>query len=294
MLFLALQYAENGTSWGSATVIGLLVGVFCTACIFVCWLFYKGDSALIPIRVIRQRTVASSCLLAFFLYGTLATHIYYLPIWFQAIKGYSAIHSGVDMIPYMCTNAVFSVIAGIAVSKNGLFAAPAVLGCAIGTVGAGLLSTLQVLPTSWKWIGYEILTSVGLGMAIQQGFTAVQTVLPTKDVSIGTAAVIACQSLGGAVFVSVGNTILENKLLNGNVVGVNLQAVLNEGATTFRNNVPAAALPAILRLYNSALQDVFYAAIVACGLAFVSTLGLEWNRNLLKNESGEQPTENKT
>ena len=286
MLFLALQYTEDGKSWSSTTVIGLLVGVFCSACIFVCWLFYKGESALIPLRILRQRTVASSCFVAFFLYATLATHIYFLSIWFQAIKGDSAIRAGINMIPYMCTNALFSLIAGVAVSKNGLFAAPALLGCAIGTVGAGLLSTLQVRPDSLSWIGYQILTSVGLGMAIQQGFTAVQTVLRAEDVSIGTAAVIASQSLGGAVFVSVGNTILQNRILTGSVAGVDLHTILNDGATAFRNNVSAAALPAILELYNSALRNVFYAATITCGLAFLSTLGLEWNRNLLKSGSG--------
>jgi hypothetical protein len=158
---------------------------------------------LIPLRILRQRTVAASCLLAFFLYAALLLHTYYLPLYFQAVRGASAIHSGVNMIPYMLANALFGLIAGIMVSKNGLFAAPAILGCAIGTIGAGLLTTLRVDTTSAMWIGYEILTSVGLGMAVQQGFTAVQTVLDAKDVPVGTAAVVACQSLGGAVFVSV-------------------------------------------------------------------------------------------
>lgn len=198
-----MQYTENGTPWSSAEVIGLLVGAFLTSVLFVVWLWYKGPTALIPLRILRQRTVAASCLLAFFLYAALLMHTYYLPIYFEAVRNDSAIHAGVNMIPYMCANALFGLIAGIVVSKNGLFAAPAILGCAIGTIGAGLLSTLQVDTSSSMWIGYEILTSVGLGMAVQQGFTAVQTVLPLEDVPIGTAAVVACQSLGGAVFVSV-------------------------------------------------------------------------------------------
>lgn len=112
--------------------------------------------------------------------------------------------------------------------------------------------------------------------------------LPTEDISVGTAAVIACQSLGGAVFVPVGSTILQNKLLAGNVPSVYLHTVLHDGASTFRNNASATALPAILKLYNSALRDFFHAATVACGLALLSILGLEWHRNLLRNERGRQ------
>jgi hypothetical protein len=93
-------------------------------------------------------------------------HTYYLPIWFQAVNDDSAIHSGVNMIPYMCANALFGLIASIVVSKNGPFAAPATVGCAIETIGAGLLSMLQPNTSSPMWIGYEILTSLGLVMAV--------------------------------------------------------------------------------------------------------------------------------
>jgi len=280
MLFLALQSAEQRYSWQSARVVGLLCGFAFTLLIFVAWMSYKGETALLPPRIILQRTVLSSCLAAFFTYACLLIHTYYLPIWFEAVKGTSAVHAGVNMIPYMCANALFSLIAGIVVSKNGLFAPPAILGYAIATVGAALLSTLQIDTSSAKWIGYEILTSVGLGLAIQQGFTAVQTVLPIEEVPIGTAAVVASQSFGGAVFVSVGNTLLRNHLLDPNqdklVPGVDISVVLAAGATAFRGLVPASALLPLLRLYNAALRKVFIAAIPMAGLAFVTSLGMEW------------------
>ena len=82
------------------------------------------------------------------------------------------------------------------------------------TVGAGLISKFGPNTSSSRWIGYEILTSAGIGKAIQQGFTAIQIVLPLEEVANGTAAAVAIQSLGGAIFVSVGNTILQYSLLS--------------------------------------------------------------------------------
>lgn len=292
MLFLALQYTEQAYAWNSSRVIGLLVGFGLTVITFITWLWYKGDAALLPPRIMLQRTVAASCLAAFFTYACLLVHTYYLPIWFEAVKGDSAIHAGVNMIPYMCANALFSLMAGIVVSKNGLFAPPAIIGYAIGTIGTGLLSTLQVDTSSARWIGYEILTSAGLGMAIQQGFTAVQTALPTEEVPMGTAAVIASQSLGGAIFVSIGNTLLQNHLLDANnaarLQDVDVRVVLTAGATAFRKLVPAKDLPVLLDIYNSALRPVFIAAIPMAGLAFVSSLFLEWNSVKTKKEKVEQ------
>ena len=280
MLFLALQFNEAYWPWTSARIIGLLIGSGTTAVIFVLWQWRQGDKALLPPRIVLQRSVAASCLGAFFIYGTFLVHAYYLPIWFQAIKDDTAIKSGISLIAYVSGNALFSVIAGISVSRFGYFAPPAIIGAAIGTVGCGLLSTLQVDSGPGQWAGYQILTSAGLGMAVQQGVIAVQTVLTLEQIPIGIAVVISMQSLGGSVFVSVGNNILQNILDQASAArelsGVDVKAVIAAGATRFRSIVPAQSLPALLVAYNYALQRVFIAAIPLSGLAFIVALGLEW------------------
>jgi hypothetical protein len=276
MLFLALQYTEQQVPWGSAKVVGLLTGCGVTFILFCAWQWWKADAALMPPRILGQRTVAASCGAAFFIYSAVLIQSYYLPQWFQAIKGDSAVHSGVNMIPYVLANALFSLMAGIFVSKNGYFVAPAIIGIAIGTVGTGLISTFDVNTSSSYWIGCEILASAGIGMAIQQGFTAVQIVLPLDEVAIGTAAVVAFQSLGGAIFVSVGNTILQNTLLDANIPGVDIQAVIDAGAADFRNRVTAEQLPGLLTVYNDALDKVFIAAIPMAGLAVLACAFMEW------------------
>ncbi|KAL2072957.1 hypothetical protein VTL71DRAFT_10281 [Oculimacula yallundae] len=276
MLFLALQYTEERVPWSSPIVIGLLTGSGCSFIAFTVWQWWKADGALMPPRILKQRTVAASCAAAFFIYSAILIHTFYLPMWFQAIKNDSAIHSGVNMIPYVVANAVFSVLAGIFVSKNGYFTIPAIVGMVIGTIGAGLLSTISHRTSSSMWIGYEILASAGIGMAIQQGFTAVQIVLPLEEVAIGTAAVVAFQSLGGAIFVSVGNTILQNTLSSARIPGVDIQAVIDAGAADFRSHVPAEHLPQLLEVYNDALRKVFTAAIPMAGLAIVACCFLEF------------------
>lgn len=287
MLFLPLQYNELGFAWGSARIIGLLTGSGVVAIIFIVWNRFKGDEALIPPKIIGQRSVAVSCVAAFFIYGVMLIHSYYLPIYFQAIRNASAIRSGVDMIAYMLANAFLSLFTGILVSKIGYYTPPAIIGGVIATVGCGLISTLQIHTSSAKWIGYEVLVAAGLGMSIQQGFIAVQTVLPLEQIPIGVAAIASFQSLGGSIFVSVGNSILHNALLSASssqqLPGIDINHVISAGATMFRSFVPADALPALLNVYNTALQKVFIAAIPLAGLAFVAALGLEWKSVKGKN-----------
>ncbi|KAI1488012.1 major facilitator superfamily domain-containing protein [Biscogniauxia mediterranea] len=280
MLFLALEFTLTGVAWGSAKIIGLLVAAVVTTILFVVWLWWKQDGALIPPAIARQRTVAASCLMAFFTYGALLIQTYFLPIWFQAILGYSAIQSGVAMIPYFVSNALFSLFSGVFVSVIGYFAPPAIVGSAIGTIGCGIITLFNPHMGMGRWIGFEILASAGFGMSIQQGFTAVQTVLDQKDLAVGTAAVVASQSLGGAVFISVGNSIFQNRLQavagETDIPGLDIKGIIEGGAIAFRHMVSAEQLPILLVKYNEALQSVFFAAIPLGGLAFIACCFLEW------------------
>lgn len=120
-------------------------------------------------------------------------------------------------------------------------------------------------------------------MAIQQGFTAVQSVLDMDDVPIGVAAVTAFQSLGGAVFVAVGNDVLQSELRKHNIPGININAVIEAGATEFRSIVDPTVLPLLVSAYNKALQKVFVIAIPLAILALVGALGLEFRSILQKS-----------
>lgn len=76
---------------------------------------------------------------------------------------------------------------------------------------AGLLTTFDPSTGSQKWIGYQTMFGFGVGFGMQQALIAVQAVLPARDVPVGTAIVMFCQTLGGALFISVGQNVFTNK-----------------------------------------------------------------------------------
>ncbi len=278
--FLALEYTTQGVGWSDLRVVGLLSGSGAVTVLFIVWQHMKGDAALMPPRIVTQRTVAASCGMSFMVYAALINLTYFLPVWFQAIRGVSALRSGINMIPYFVVNAVFSLAAGYFVSKTGYATPPAVIGSAIGTVGLGLMTLLRVDTTTAQWAGYQVLTSAGFGISIQQGFTAVQTVLCAEDIPIATAAVVAAQSLGGAVFLSVGNSIFQHQLLRasaaGALNGIDIKEIINNGAASFRQLVPAEHLAAMLEIYNKALTTVFTVSIPLGGLAMIISCFIEF------------------
>ena len=290
MFFQAMQYSAEPHAWHTPRVIGLLAGAAATFAIFIISQWRKGDQALIPPSIILQRNTFAGCTHSFFLYATLTVQVYYLPIWFQACRAKTALDSGVATIPYLLGNSLLAILTGAFVSKIGYFAPPAILGSAIATAGSGLLASLAVSMDSARWIGYEVLASVGLGMALQQGYVAAQSVLNAEQITVGSALVSAFQSLGGAISISVGNTILLNELYAAALPGVNIEAVVAAGATGFRDSVPQERIPALLDVYNEALRKVLLIGGVCSGLAFLTALGLEW-RSVKTEKADEEALE---
>lgn len=80
-LLLALQWAGSTYTWNSWRII-LLFALFgaCTAA-FIIVQILKPKTAMVPPRVITQRSVAFGTSFTFFLAGSMLMMVYYVPIW---------------------------------------------------------------------------------------------------------------------------------------------------------------------------------------------------------------------
>jgi hypothetical protein len=112
MFLMALEWGGNTYAWKSATIIGLFCGAGGVLIIFVAWEYYKGDEAMVPFSMVRQRVVWSSCLVIAFFFGGLLLFSYYLPIYFQAVKGASPAMSGVYILPGILSQMVMAALSG--------------------------------------------------------------------------------------------------------------------------------------------------------------------------------------
>lgn len=211
--------------------------------------------------------------------------VYYLPLWFQAIKGVNAINSGLMVLPLILSLVVGSMLCGAMVQKTGYYTPFMYFGTVMMSIGAGLLTTFTTTTSHSKWIGYQVLLGLGIGSSFQQANLAVQTVLPHRDVPTGSATIFFFQTLGGAIFISVGQNVFLDKLIariSATIPAstINPAMIASTGATEIRKIVPPSALPAVLEAYNWALMHgpMLAAVCLACITVFGSA-GMEW-RNL--------------
>jgi hypothetical protein len=286
-LLLALQWGGVTYSWRNSKVWGCLLGFFLLISTFTAIQLYKGETATIPPRILlKQRTVLACAVFSVFLSMALYTHIYYLPFYFQAVKGTTAEGSGIRTIPYLVSNTLFSIIVGGTITVMGFYVPFLYFGSVLFTIGAGLIYTLKVHSSAGQWIGYQILAGGGSGTCVQIPFIAVQVVLSKKDMPVGNGIAIFFNSLGGAISISIAQNIFANSLVNEipkYAPGLDPQILLMAGATNIRKVVPEALLPAVLLGYNKAITNAYILSIACGGMAALCSVLFEWKSVKGKN-----------
>jgi hypothetical protein len=206
----------------------------------------------------------------------------------------------------MLSLVIFSFISGGLVTYLGYYTPFIIVGSAIFTIGMGLMTMFTVDQPDWRAYGFSIVAGAGCGLAIQNGFMAIQAVLPQETLPIGNAAVMFSQTLAyyptfspiapvcfwmmltgsGAVFLAISNSVLSNALVNQiaqRLPNINPDIIINAGATGIRTIVDTAQLPLVLAAYNEAVRDVFIMGIAVATLAFCAACAFEWKSIKGKN-----------
>ncbi|KAJ5167730.1 uncharacterized protein N7482_003324 [Penicillium canariense] len=282
-LLLALSWGGTTYAWDNARIVALLTLAGVLFCSFYGIERWKKDNAIIPLRLLRRRSIGAAILFGICLGGVFFVNVYYIPLWFQLVNGVSAVESAILSIPFMLSVVGGFMFAGFGTAATGYYTPFVYAGSILMSIGTGLLTTVQPHLTSRAtWIGFQILCGAGIGFGEEQGIYMVQTTLPEKDVAIGVGIVFFAQTFGGALFVSVAQTVfLANisKVLKKIAPNLDPQSVLDSayaGSAQTSPELQAAYAPAI----KSALR-------VGMILATISSLGAllyDWKSLKAKND----------
>ncbi|KAL2061144.1 hypothetical protein VTL71DRAFT_7417 [Oculimacula yallundae] len=278
-LLLALQFGGSTYAWSDGRIIAYFVVFGVCLFIFIGFQIYFPDTASISPKIVRNRSILAGAWFAFCMGGAFFAILYYLPIWFQAVKGASAFRSGIMNIPLVLAVVVGAILSGGLVTVIGYYVPFMIASTILMSVGEGLLTTFEPSTGSSKWIGYQVICGLGIGFGMQQPLIAVQVVLPMELVPAGTALMVFCQTLGASIFVSVAQNQFQSKLISGLhhlVPELNPMVVIKAGATSLDAIVSAEFLPSVIRAYNDALAETFLVALILACLTLFGALAIEW------------------
>lgn len=120
---------------------------------------------------------------------------------------------------------------------------------------------------------------------------AAQTVLPRNEVSVGASLMLFAQTLFGAIFVSVGQNVLDDQLARrlAGISDITTQQIKKAGVTGLLEIIPPQYHDAVLEAYNGSLHVCFQVALAMACIAILGGLRMEW-RSVKKQQKQNDET----
>lgn len=298
-LVLALQWGGSKYPWNSGPIVAMLVVFAVLTVVVVGMQAFFPSMRTVPSSIINNRDIWFGALFAACTSAAMFVAVTYLPIYFQAAKGASALTSGLDVMPLILGFLVFSILSGVLTSLTG-YLNPLLFLCTIfGSIGAGLLSTLRFDTPSGQWIGYQVLLGAGIGFGLQQPLLLAQVVLDQADVPFGVAFTNMMQMLGGTIFVAVSQNLFISSLITElpkALPGFDASKLLAGGVTDF-SMFTREQLPIAIPIYATSLARLFYIVVDLLAATIISAACIRWRRVNNAKDNGVEgvvATEEKT
>lgn len=111
---------------------------------------------------------------------------------------------------------------------------------------------------------------------------AAQTVLAPADIPVGVSMLIFTQTMGGAIFISVAESVFGNKLISAlhtDVPTLDANIVISNGASGLIaaiQKIGEQYVSGVLKAYNSAVVIAFVVGTVLSAITIIGALGMEW------------------
>lgn len=285
---LALQWGGVTKAWDSADVIGTIVGFVLITIAFAVNEYFAGEYALLIPRLLKKRQLQVAFVYTFFFCGGFFVLLYYLPIYFQSVDNVSASQSGVRNLPLVLGTSIFAVVSGGLITATGQYVPFLILGAVLSVIGAGLLYTLDISSGANKWIGYQVISGIGIGLGTNTPIAVAQASVDMADISVASSMALFFQTLGGAIFVTGGQAAFTNQLIDRMkevAPDIDPALVIATGATELRKVFPPDQIGPVLIAYMHGLRVTYAVVIALAGICVIVSLFAPWKNLKPKTDS---------
>ncbi|KAI1457508.1 putative transporter [Annulohypoxylon moriforme] len=234
-----------------------------------------------PPLLFGNRTSVACLGLTFISNALLEWVVYFLPIYFQSLKGATPLTSGVDVLPFSVFYVPLAVITGGLMSKFGKYKPIHWAGFGCTSIACGLFSILNAGSSKAEWVCFQLLLAIGAGFTMISILPVIQASLPESYVATATATFAFVRNFGFVWGVTIPSVIF-NAQINRNLNWVQDGGVrdqLSNGAayayagTGAINGLTPAVRVQVENVYDSALKALWEAAAalaaVGCILVFL-------------------------
>ncbi|KAG0034627.1 hypothetical protein BGZ81_003940 [Podila clonocystis] len=289
LILLPLSWGGSKHPWDSATIIGLLVGGVLTTIAFILIEWKVAKEPTVPIHLFKIRNLWATYSSLFF--GGMAFFgiLFYLPIYFQVVKGESATVGGFETVPMVMGITITATGSGIWVLKRGTYAFFPAVGNFLFTVGAGLCVLFSQDTQRVVTVFVLLICGVGVGCTVQTSTLAVQAAAKPKYMATVTVLVQFIRILGQVFGIAIVGTIFNNKLESSLKTKFPLDPQILKVAQDYTRIADYGEMERkwIYDSFLVALHYSFYCSVACSALAFVLSCFVQ-HKELKTNETHEK------
>ncbi|KAF4452078.1 hypothetical protein F53441_5010 [Fusarium austroafricanum] len=278
MLLMALQWGGTKFGWGTWQII--LPLVFC-GLLFIGFGFLQyrqGDNALLPPRILKQRSIIAGMWYGACCEGVLAVTEYYMSIYFQGVRGYTPTKAGLLALPMVGGLAIAFIISGVGTTWIGYYY-PFMLATSVLTpIASGLLTTLDLEEQIAKAVALLTFLGLAVGLGLQGPQVALQAVLPIEDVSLGGAVITFGSGMGSALWICASATLFQDRLakeIQDAAPGTDTKTLHEAGLSKLRESIGSDKLKSVLSGYENAVVQTLYIPLALALLSIIGAVAME-------------------
>jgi EmrB/QacA subfamily drug resistance transporter len=249
----------NSVGWGSAEIVGSLVGGSVVLALFVLWEL-RARAPMLPMRFFRNRAFTLTNISSLFMFFGMFGSIFLLAQFFQTVQGYTPLGSGLRILPWTAMPMIVAPIAGAMSDRVGGQKLMGV-GLTLQAIGLGWIAHVSTPTTPYAdLVGPFIISGIGMSLFFAPVANVVLSAVRPVEEGQASGANNAIRELGGvfgvavlaAVFAHVGGYQTAESFTHGMNVAVWIGA-----AVVFGGAVAAFLIPDVRRQESEELEPAF-------------------------------------
>ncbi|KAG0633768.1 major facilitator superfamily domain-containing protein [Tuber brumale] len=213
---------------------------------------------------------------------------YYIPLYFQFVRGDTALEAAVRLLPFIIIMVVFCIVNGGAMSKTGYYAPWYLFGGAMVLIGGSLMYTVEETTSTAKVYGYTILIGIGSGSYIQASFSVAQAKVKPAQLASAVGYISLAQTGGIVIALAICGSVFLNEsvkgitpFLEGVPAAAIKSAVAGSGSELFRS-LEGETRQNVLHAIIKAMDKNYILLIVAGAMTVIGSLFMKWEKLFLE------------
>ncbi|KAJ5655541.1 hypothetical protein N7507_007491 [Penicillium longicatenatum] len=276
---MAIAFGGVLYPWSDSRIIGMFVGA---GVMFILFFIQQGymifttyGSRIFPMQYLKNKEM----ILLFIETAAAGTSsfvpIYFIPLYFQFVKGDGALDAGVRLLPFIVPMVFFNLANGVGMSALGYYMPWYLVGGIFVLVSGVLLKIITLTTSVGQIYGALVIGGIGTGVFSQAGFSVAQSLVPPEEIPMAVGFMTCAQVGGSAIALSVANTLFLNRAtvqimdLLPNQSQANVQAMISGANSALLDSLNEKLRTNVLEAIVNSITDALVLDLTAGAIAIV-------------------------